>query len=443
MDPAAIQGLRALRTDQGRAVLAGLATYDPGTALATAERLRRAGHDETLVAAALTQARLRARARPKLGDLADRLLLTPDGLEQATRPQVAARHAQRYAALEGDGPVLDLCCGIGGDLLALAGAGLPVRGVERDPLTAEVARANAEALGLSDLVDVECADALATDLTGARGVFVDPARRSGRGRTFDPRAYSPPFDAVVATAARVPATGAKLAPGIPHDVLPDGTEAEWVSVGGDVVECALWWGPLAGPDARRATLLAADGTVAEVTGDGSARAPVGAVHRYLHEPDGAVIRAGLVAEVAAPHEGTLLDASIAYVATDRPVDSPFLRSYQVTDVLPFSVKRLRDLLRSRGVGRLTVKKRGTAVTPEELRRQLRLSGDGEATVVLTRVAGAQTVLVVEPVARLASAEHQQDVRRVAGEQDGAGRSAQPAAYRQGHHHEREQRGEDG
>ena len=397
MDLAAI---RALRSDEGRAVLAGLAAYDPGTALATAERLRHAGHDETLVAAALTQSRLRARARVKLGDLADRLLLTPDGLEQATRPAVAARHAQRYAALDppaGVGPVVDLCCGIGGDLLALAGAGLPVRGVDRDPVTAEVARANAAALGLADLVEVECADALATDLTGTRGVFVDPARRSGRGRTFDPRAYSPSFDAVVATAGRVAATGAKLAPGIPHDLLPAGTEAEWVSVGGDVVECALWWGPLAGPAARRATLLGSDGPVGTVTGDGATRAPVGAVRRYLHEPDGAVVRAGLVAEVAAPHDGTLLDPSIAYVATDRPVASPFLRSYEVTDVLPFSVKRLRDLLRSRGVGRLTVKKRGTAVTPEELRRQLRLSGDGEATVVLTRVAGAQTVLVVEPL----------------------------------------------
>ncbi len=393
-------GLQALRTDQGQAVLAGLAAYDPGTALATAERLRRAGHDESLVAAALTQARLRARARPKLGDLADRLLLTPDGLEQATRPEVAARHAQRYAGLGGRGPVLDLCCGIGGDLLALAGAGLPVRGVDRDPLTAEVARANAAALGLGALVEVECGDVLDTDLAGARGVFVDPARRSGRGRTFDPRAYSPPFDSVVAFAAQVPATGAKLAPGIPHDVLPGGTEAEWVSVGGDVVECALWWGLLAGPVPRRATLLPGDGTVgtvATVTGDGSSRAPAGPVGRYLHEPDGAVIRAGLVAEVAAPHDGSLLDPSIAYVATDRPVTSPFLRSYEVTDVLPFSVKRLRDLLRSRGIGALTVKKRGTAVTPEELRRQMRLSGDGEATVVLTRVAGAQTVLVVEPL----------------------------------------------
>ena len=110
-------------------------------------------------------------------------------------------------------------------------------------------------------------------------------------------------------------------------------------------------------------------------------------------------------------------------------------------MLPFSVKRLRDLLRSRGVGRLTVKKRGTAVTPEELRRQMRLSGDGEATVVLTRVAGAQTVLVVEPARR--SGEDEDDVRRVAGAQERPGGPAEPAAGSEGDHDQGQGRGQDG
>lgn len=432
-----LAGLRALLTDQGQALLADLPAYDPGTALATAARLRRDGHDEALVAAALTQARLRARARGKLGDVADRLLLTPAGLEQATRREVARRRAGRYrSALAGDDrPVLDLCCGIGSDLLALAGAGLRVRGVDRDQVTAGMARANAAALGLGHLVEVECADALDADLTDAAGVFVDPARRGSRGRTFDPQAYSPPFDAVVEIAARVPATGAKLAPGVPHAVLPTGTEAEWVSVGGDVVECALWWGPLAGPQARRATVLPEGATL---TGDGAARALVGPVGRYLHEPDGAVIRAGLVAEAAEPLGATLVDPTIAYLTTAAPVRSPFVTSYEVTDVLPFSVKRLRALLRERRVGRLTVKKRGTAVTPEELRRQLRLSGDGEATVVLTRVAGAQTVLVVRP---LGSGQDEQHVRRVAGAEQCTGGPAEPPTRGEAQHQEREARGE--
>jgi len=228
-------------------------------------------------------------------------------------------------------------------------------------------------------------------------VFVDPARRTGRGRTFDPRAYSPPLGAVVEMSRSVAATGAKVAPGIPHGALPAGTEAEWVSDGGDVLECGLWFGPLGDPRvARRATLLPAGATV---TGAGMRRAPVGPVGRWLHEPDGAVIRAGLVAEVAEPLGAVLLDPTIAYLTTTEAVATPFATSYEVTDVLPFSLKRLRTLLRSRGVGSLTVKKRGTAVQPEILRRQLRLSGDAEATIVLTRVAGEQTVLVVNPQAR--------------------------------------------
>jgi len=387
-----VAALRRLLTPEGRTLLGRLPAYDPAQALAVGASLRREGFDDALVAGALTQSRLRARAVAKFGPSADRLLFTEDGLQQATRPGVAALHARRYEAVAA--PVLDLCCGIGGDLIQLATAGVRATGVDRDALTCAVAEANLGVLGLEDLADVRCADVADADLSAAGAVFVDPSRRGSRGRTFDPRAYSPPFDTVLQMAAEVPATGAKLAPGIPHQILPADAEAEWVSDGGDVVECGLWFGPLGNGAARRATLLPSGATV---TGAGTLRAPVGPVGRWLHEPDGAVIRGGLVAEVAEPLGATLVDPSIAYLTTEQPVSTPFATSYEVTDVLPFGLKRLRALLRSRDVGRLTVKKRGTAVQPEELRRQLRLSGDAEATVVLTRVAGRQTVLLVRPV----------------------------------------------
>ncbi len=390
---------RRLIGDEGRAVLAGLPTYDGERALAVAEALRRAGVDPDLAAAALTQHRLRARAQGKFGPLADQLWFTATGLEQATRAVVADRHAQRFAGVGGR-RVLDLCCGIGGDLLALAGLGLPeVVGVERDPMAAAVAVANVAVLGRPG-VEVRCEDLRGTSLAGVDGVFVDPARRGPGGRALDPGAWSPPYDMVLGLAEQVPATGAKLAPGIAHHRLPAGAEAEWVSDGGDVVECALWCGPLSTGVARRATLLPSGATL---TGDGSRTGEVGAVGRYLVEPDGAVIRAGLVAEAAELLDGRLLDATIAYVTTDRgdlAAATPFGTAYEVIDVMPFSIKGLRTLLRHRGVGRLTVKKRGTAVTPEELRRQLRLSGNAEATVVLTRIAGAQSILLVHPLPHL-------------------------------------------
>jgi hypothetical protein len=386
--------VRALLTAEGAALMARLPPYDEASALSTAEQLRRAGVPADLAAAAMTQGRLRTRGRARLGPDADRMWLTEAGLEQATRRAVADRHAARFARL-GVRTVADLCCGVGGDLLALARAGIPrVVGVDRDPATAAVAAANAATFGYDDRVEVRCEDVTATALDDVEAVFIDPARRGGRGRALDPRDWSPPFSFVLDLASRIAATGAKLAPGVPHAVLPGDAEAEWVSDGGDVLECALWCGPLSTGVRRRATLLPSGATL---TGDGTRRAAAGPVGRYLLEPDGAVIRAGLVAEVADIVGGRLLDPTIAYLTTDGPPVTPYGTAYEVTDVLPFGVKRLRGVLRERRVGRVTVKKRGTAVTPEELRRQLRLRGDGEATVVLTRLAGEQAALLVRPL----------------------------------------------
>jgi hypothetical protein len=329
------------------------------------------------------------------------MFFTRAGLEQATRAVVADRRAARLAAA-GVRRIADLGCGLGAETLALARAGLWVRAVELDESTAALAAANVAALGLADRAEVAVGRAEEADLSTVDGVFCDPARRTGGGRVFDPRAYSPPWQFVVDLPRRVPRTVLKLAPGIDHGLLPAGAEAEWVSVDGDVVEAAFWCGPLAGgqpgdPDwsgrLHRASVLPAG---AVLTGTGLARAQVGPVREYLYDPDGAVVRAHLVAEFAATVGGTLADPEIAYVYADAARPTPFARCYRVTDVLPFSVKRLRAVLRERAVGRLTVKKRGSAVEPEELRRLVKPAGENAATVVLTRVAGKPTALICQP-----------------------------------------------
>jgi len=379
-----------LRTPDGAAALAAAraAGTDP---LAAATALRGRGIPAALAAAALTQEDLRRRAAAKFGPDAAGMFFTRAGLEQATRGAVAARRAARLAA-SGATAVADLGCGIGADAIAFARAGLAVRAVDADPLTAAVAAANAVELGLSHRISVSTMDARDVDLSTVDAVFCDPARRTATGRrVFDPTAYSPPWDFVSALPRRVGRTVLKLAPGIDHALLPAGAEAEWVSVGGEVVEAAVWAGPLAAVP-RRATLLRA-GAVVELTGTGQVQAPVGRVRRYLYDPDGAVVRAHLVAEFAATVGGTLADPQIAYVYTDAAQDTPFARRYEVVDELPFSVKRLRAVLRARGVGQVTITKRGSAVDVERLRRDLRLAGDGSAVVVLTRVAGAPTALL--------------------------------------------------
>jgi SAM-dependent methyltransferase len=386
--------LAALRTPEGRALLDELRDHDPGQELALATRLRRE-HPASLVSAALTLARLRQRAVAKFGAQdAARMFFTPHGVEQSTRTNVAAHRAAAFAAL-GVGSVADLCCGIGGDAIALARAGIRVLAVDRDPLTCAVARANAEALGLAELIDVREADVTEVDTAGYDAVFVDPARRSDkRGRIFDPEAYSPPLSWAVEAALKAPRAALKIAPGIPHEAIPAEADAEWISDGGEVKEAVLWFGTE--PGRRRATLLPGPRTLA---GRGLPDPEVRAVGRYLYEPDGAVIRAHLVAEVAADLGGGLIDETIAYVTGDELRTTGYAAAYEITDRLPFNVKKLKALLREREVGVLTVKKRGSAVEPEELRRKVmpKPYGRAAATVFMTRVAGAPTMLVGAPV----------------------------------------------
>ncbi|ADU06074.1 MULTISPECIES: THUMP-like domain-containing protein [Micromonospora] len=401
--------LAALRTPEGSAALAAAERVAGGDPLAAAAALRSAGIPGGLAAAALTQAELRRRAVGKFGAAAAGMFLTRAGLEQATRRAVADRRAARLRAA-GVTTLADLGCGLGADALAAARAGIWVYAVEADPVTAAMAAANAEAAGLADLVTVERGDATAFDATGVDAVFCDPARRrAGTGRrVFDPNAYSPPWDFVTGLAARVPRTVVKVAPGLDHALIPAGAEAEWVSVDGDLVEAALWCGELAEVP-RRATLLRekegpllnASGSKRvpsyHLTGTGAQEAPVGPVRRFLYDPDPAVVRAHLVAELAADLDATLADPSIAYLYADEARPTPFARCLEITDVLPFSLKRLRALLRERRVGRVEIRKRGSALEPEKLRRDLRLSGDEAAGLALTRVAGDPTVLVCRPV----------------------------------------------
>ncbi|MCQ4046345.1 THUMP-like domain-containing protein [Streptantibioticus rubrisoli] len=384
-----LDAFSSLLGPDGQDLLGRLRGFDPADEIGIVTRLRKE-YPAQVVAAAVTQARLRGRAEAKFGADAQRMYFTPDGVEQATRTVVAEHRAARLAAL-GVRRVADLCCGIGGDAIALARNGIEVLAVDRAPLTCAVAEANARALGLDGLIEVRQADVTEVAVDGYDAVFVDPARRGGRGRIFDPEAYSPPLSWAVAAARRAPYAALKVAPGIPHEAVPEDAEAEWVSDRGDVKEAVLWFGTE--PGARRATLLPGGATL---TGGGLPVPPVGPVGRYLYEPDGAVIRAHLVAEVAAELGGRLIDETIAYVTADELRRTPYATAHEITDTLPFNLKKLKALLREREVGTLTVKKRGSAVEPEELRRRLKPQGPNSATILLTRVAGAPTMLIGAP-----------------------------------------------
>ena len=409
-----VAAVRWLASPEGQQLLHDLPPYDERTAIRLATRYRANGLPADHVAALLTQQRLRTKAREKFGEFADDMLFTADGVEQATRLEVAAGHAQRFAEAS-IATVHDLGCGIGADALALAVLGVTVQAIDADPVTAAVADANlrpwpdsrARVGRVEDFLPP--ADA-ARDRIGA---WLDPARRisgvadiHGRARrVFRRDDISPTWDTVQAIAAHIPATGVKLSPSFPHDHIPRGAEAQWVSRAGELLECVIWWGPLVRTSGRTARVIrpgrpAIEVTEDQATGDVPTVADDKGIAAWLYETDRALVQAGLVGAVTAAVDGHELEPGLGLVTADTAYDVGFARRYAVTDTLPLSTKELRTWLRRNAITGLTIKKRGVRLDDDALRRDLRIgrgAGSGKSeTILLTRVAGSQIVLVLEP-----------------------------------------------
>lgn len=375
----ALSRLEALRSAQGVELLGLLADEpaDPAAMLRLGERLR-ARYPQQLVIDALAQHELRRRAAAKF-TRAGEMFFTRHGLEQASAESVARYRAERYAYAD-VGQVVDLCCGVGGDLVALA-ADHDVLAVDRDPLHVRMAEANAAAHGAADRVTPVSADVRDVAVPGGAAVFVDPARRAGDTR-LPMNAGEPPLAWCVDLADRVPAVGVKAAPTLPRDQTPDGWELELVAVGRELREAVLW-SPALQTASRRATVLPEGHSLGPVPGD---QVPVGAPGEYVVDPSPAVTRAGLVQDLARQLGAWKVDEQIAFLAADKPVMTPYGRTLQVLESLPWQEKRLRGRLRALDVGAVDFRRRGLAGDVEALRRRLRLSGSRRVTVLMTRLA---------------------------------------------------------
>lgn len=378
--------LLALLTPEAMRLLDGLPPLDAKADIVRlVSRLRAEGHEARLVAAVVGQAALRRRAEAKLGPFASRMLFTEQGLQQATRLQVAAHHAERFRAA-GVTAVADLGCGIGADAMALASLGFDVLAVDADEVTAAVAAHNLAPFSNARVVHARVEE---VELAPGAGAWLDPARRETSGgrtvRRHDPADWSPSLDFAFGLADERP-TGVKLGPAIPHEALPEDGEAQWVSVGGEVVEAAVWRGAVARPGVGRSALVLGRGGAAELAAEGPAPdAPVGELGSWLHEPDGAVIRAELIGRLAEQLGARMIAPQIAWMTSDEPARSPFAASFRVEEVLPLDEAKLRRALRDRSIGRLEIKKRGVDIDPAAFRRKLAPKGDGEATLILTRI----------------------------------------------------------
>jgi hypothetical protein len=388
-----ISGFNWLLSDPGQTLLAELcadAAVSEATFLRYATRLRKT-HPAEGVAAALETAILRRAARAKF-PAAERMYFTREALEQATPQRVAAYRAQRFSQCA---RVADLACSIGGDALPLA-AITGVLAVDRDPLRLALLRENARALGLGARITLCEADLTTVDCAGCDGLFFDPARRADGKRIWDVELYSPPLSTIHRWRGQVPLRAAKVAPGIPDDQVPPDCQIEFVSLDGDLREATLWWDESrASGQPRLATLLSSTGAAVDqiAASPDTPLAPLAPPGRFLYEPDPAVLRAHAVADLAAQLNAAQFDADIAYLTSDERRATPFARSWEIELALPFNLKALRRLLQERDVGSVTVKKRGSPITPEELTRQLRLAGRHHQILVLTQVANAPTVLL--------------------------------------------------
>lgn len=341
--------------------------------------------------AALTVAILRGEALEKFPQ-AEKMYFTREALEQATPWQVAAERAKRF---RGFGKILDFGCSVGGDALALAKSA-PVIGVELDPLRAAMARQNARALRCqAEILQADLEQLpfnLADPFFEDAAIFFDPARRQDHRRAFSVEDYQPALSIVERWLPHIPAAGVKVSPGVNLDELQRyDCEVEFISLGGDLKEAALWFGPLKSAE-RRATLLTAEGMVT-MTALTQPALPLAAPRAFIYEPDPSILRAGLVQALGGELEAAQLDPEIAYLTADSRQENPFVRCWPVEDWMPFQLKRLRTYLRERQIGRVTVKKRGSPIVPEELIQQLRLAGDEEKTLFLTQLEGAPVVIV--------------------------------------------------
>jgi THUMP domain-like len=366
----------------------------------------------------LEQVEFRRRAAEKFTH-ANRMYYTRTALEQATDEWTAAYKSQRFTLQRaGSSPTTicaDLCCGIGGDLIAL-GRQSSVVGVDSNPIAGHLASANARAV-LDRDIEIHTEDAAAFDLDGIAAWHIDPDRRTAGRRTTSLDYCAPDCAAIDRLLGRSPNAAIKLAPAtnIPPEWFST-CEREWISRDRQCRQQIAWHGSLATALGKhRATILDSSARYSgsktrrgeERPGEGSPRTVVGQPNQripithqpaqYIFDVDPAVLAAHLTGTLAGEHQLQSLAAGPSYLTGPKPISDPALVTFKIVELLPFRTRKLADHLRTRNIGQLEIKKRGIEIDPEALRRDLKLRGDNAATLLLAKIAGRPTAILANRV----------------------------------------------
>lgn len=358
---------------------------DPRDELALASDPRLKGLPAPRRIALMEQRKLRAKARRKCPDAPD-MIFTPLGVEQLTHSELARHKAARLPA--GLASLADLCCGMGGDALAVPER-IRLAGVDNSRAALIAWRHNVKlkrSAALAVLGDV------ARSPAKAEAAYLDPARRMGGGDHWDEDSLSPGWDVMESLVSRYRNMAIKLGPGSAPPAFLEEHEWEYLGLNDECLELTVWTGALGRPGLVKATELPAGASVEAWRSDiPDTFGRVEAAGSWIFEPVKAVVRAHLFGVVAARHNLWQIDPRIAYLSGNQAVASPFLKAYRVLRELPFDPKAIKEFLRKEEVGRLEVKKRGVNLVPEEFRAGLKLAGEGEGTLIFTRAMERKTV----------------------------------------------------
>lgn len=379
-------------------------TSDAGTvALAEAADLRARGLGDLKIgevlrcaltaeqaALVLTQLDLRERARVKFRH-AEQMLFTRAGLEQATSEEIASYRARRY---ENQPNIIDLCCGIGGDLMALAATNTDLTAVDLDPVHLLLAAYNVGVVAPGHDLNLLEMDVRNVPIGSGNTIFIDPARRNDRGRM---RGYEcePPLAWAIELADRAAGVGIKAAPGIPHELVPADWELELISIGHDLKEAVLWSPELA--SATRQATTVEGGTIHSLLPEAGDEVSVRAVlpGDWLLDVNPAVTNAGLVQDLARQIGAERIDPEIGFLVTESEPTTPFAHAYRVIDVLPWHEKRIKEAISRHDIGPIDIRRRGLPGDVDAITRRLRGKGSRRAVIAMTRMDGVPTAIICE------------------------------------------------
>ena len=386
MGPITLEALAFFRQKTGQALLAQMAAAAEDL-LAGQHRLRRQyPPDFCRAAAALVEQRQRATAK---FTQAERMFFDREGLEMATSESIARYRAARLGTWD---TVMDLCCGIGGDLLHLANQARVVA-ADTNRVRLVMARMNAAVHNLKNIAFVQ------TDVQTLKPqadlLFFDPARRQGQHRIRRGAAYRPSLDFILDLCRSVPAVVVKVSPAIPEEDIPPQAEAEFISFNGQCREAVLYFGPLR-QSRRRATLLPGPHILDDHQVSSAALAPPG---RFIFDPDPAVVRSHLIDQLASQLNAWKLDPHIAYLSADQATPTPFAQTFEVLHSRPFQLKDLRRFMAKESYFPREIKKRRFPIEPDILRQHLKLrSGSKPVTLIMTRIGEKPTALICQRLA---------------------------------------------